>query len=612
MSTHITADPTATGTAVFPSRPEWLTLSAALSDEVPLIADREGIVVTIAPGAGAGAPACFYPALDLIELDGDRIKIDPATAKPSDPSDRARYAGAWGAFTHECGHAKHSTWKTPDGTPPHVAEAAWLLEEARMEAAHVRRRPDDRHWLRASTKEIVAADLFADPSTPPTMTKPDAARSAALLLGRVDAAILTHKETAPLAAVAEQILGADTLRKLRVLWRKALRTADDDADTMIELGRKWCDIVGNDPDPAPDPTGDPSALSDAVNAVLGNVARAVAKHRPPRDPAARAARQRARESAAAAAAHEAREKVFNTDGPRDGDTETAGTRQPTAQERAAARALGRALTTAGIRDRVTVKSTSPVPPGRLRMRGALAADAQRAAGAIPTAQPFTRTTRTPVPTPPLRVGIACDVSGSTRAVTESVASTAWIIANAARHTTTPTQTSTVIFGNHVRPITRPGTIPTEVTLFHARDDWEDIPTALDALDGALGLSRPDAARLLVVVSDGQYRDQPRIDGQKRLDRLRATGCAVLWLTLGDRDTPLAGATVHRLIHHNLQTIAHPSGTVILYCSCMWLKECATPADADTEAAHHLATAPPATDIATAIGRAATAALRAAR
>ena len=46
------------------------------------------------------------------------------------------------------------------------------------------------------------------------------------------------------------------------------------------------------------------------------------------------------------------------------------------------------------------------------MRGALAADAQRAAGAVPTAQPFTRTTRRSVPTPPLRIRIACDVSGS--------------------------------------------------------------------------------------------------------------------------------------------------------------------------------------------------------
>ena len=38
-----------------------------------------------------------------------------------------------------------------------------LLEESRIEAAHTRRRPDDRHWLRAATTELILADL-----TPPT------------------------------------------------------------------------------------------------------------------------------------------------------------------------------------------------------------------------------------------------------------------------------------------------------------------------------------------------------------------------------------------------------------------------------------------------------------
>ena len=68
------------------------------------------------------------------------------------------------------------------------------------------------------------------------------------------------------------------------------------------------------------------------------------------------------------------------------------------------------------------------------MRGALAADAQRAAGALPTAEPFTRTTRRAVPTPPLRLGIACDVSGSMVEFAGPVASAAWILAHAARHT----------------------------------------------------------------------------------------------------------------------------------------------------------------------------------
>ncbi|WP_027946980.1 VWA domain-containing protein [Amycolatopsis taiwanensis] len=562
MSTHLATDPAATGAAVFPTHPEWLTLSAALAEEVGVIADREDLLVSIAPGAGGGAPACFYPARALIEVDGTHLGVDPATVNPANLSDRPRYATTWGLLTHECGHAKHTAWEPPKDAPPAVVDAAMLLEEPRMEAAQIRRRPDDRHWLRASARGIVAADLhlFADPARAPQMTRTDAARAAALLLARVDGGILTRVEADPLARVIDNVLGAD-LGKLRAVWRKALHTADNDGEAMLDLGRQWCEIVGTDPNTPPNPgaapdqssspnsssTPSPSPLAGAIAAVLDTVASKVASEKAPEDPATRAAAAQARENIAKKIADQAARSVFGvTPGSRKGRTACTGTRPPTTEERTAARVLARALSTAGIRDRVAVKTTSIVPPGRLRMRGALAADAQRAAGALPTAEPFTRTTRTPVPTPPLRLAIACDVSGTMGWARDHVASAAWILANAARHTTVPAQTATVIFGDRVRPLTMPGKAPAVVTEFASNDNWEDIPTAIDALDGALGLSTPGAARLLVIVSDGRYRDQPRRDGQKKLNRLRANGCAVLWLTTRDTDTPLDGATVHRL------------------------------------------------------------------
>ncbi|WP_205856366.1 VWA domain-containing protein, partial [Phytoactinopolyspora endophytica] len=175
----------------------------------------------------------------------------------------------------------------------------------------------------------------------------------------------------------------------------------------------------------------------------------------------------------------------------------------------------------------------------------LTREAQRAAGAIPTAEPFTRTTRTAMPAPPLRLGIACDVSGSMHPFTAHVASAAWILAHAAHHTHVPADTATVIFGHHVHPVVHPGKAPATVTEFAARDNFEAIDDAIDALDGALGLSRPEAARLLVIVSDGRYRAEPRKQGQRRIDRLRATRCAVLWLTPDTPSSdPLDGTTVH--------------------------------------------------------------------
>jgi nitric oxide reductase NorQ protein len=40
----------------------WLAFSAKMTGQVPAIADRADLTVTVAPGAGRGAPACFVPA----------------------------------------------------------------------------------------------------------------------------------------------------------------------------------------------------------------------------------------------------------------------------------------------------------------------------------------------------------------------------------------------------------------------------------------------------------------------------------------------------------------------------------------------------------------------
>jgi hypothetical protein len=584
MTAHLIADDTTPVTTPDPATiaPGWLTLSAALTDEVPVIADREDLLVTVAPGAGHGAPACFLPAHATIELDGTHLAgVDPATATPHRTSDRTRYATAWGLLTHECAHARHTRWQPSPEAPPGAVAAALLLEESRIEAKQIRRRPDDRHWLRASATNLILADTHADdPAHAPQMTPRDAAQAAALLLARTDGGILTRTETAPVVRAVHAVLGPDTLAQLRAVWRTAHTVTDDDTQAMIDLGRRWCGILGTAPEhpDQPDPShagepshgpgtptpSSPSPLAEAITASLRKVARDVAREPVPTDPATKAAAAKATENAAAQTATKAAHEVFTVGGPRTGHTTTAGTRPPTTAERTAARVLARALSTAGIRDRVATKTTSPTPPGRLRMRGALAADAQRAAGALPTAEPFTRTTRTTVPTPPLRLGIACDVSGSMKHLAGPVASTAWILAHAAHHTTTPADTATVIFGHHVRPITRPGTAPTQVTEFTADDNYEDIPTAIDALDGALGLSRPGAARLLVIISDGHYRGDPRRDGQQRLDRLRAAGCAVLWLTTDTTDTPLDGATVHQLTDPaaTARTIGHAATTAL--------------------------------------------------
>ena len=113
---------------------EWLRLSAAFTDAVTDLTDREDLTVQCAPGLGQGAPGCFVPDLATIELDGRHLRLDPATCDPSWPADRDRYPALWGVLTHEAAHATHTRWAVPDGAPAAAADAAMALEESRIEA----------------------------------------------------------------------------------------------------------------------------------------------------------------------------------------------------------------------------------------------------------------------------------------------------------------------------------------------------------------------------------------------------------------------------------------------------------------------------------------------
>jgi hypothetical protein len=540
----------------------WLRLSAALTAQAETLTGRDDLTVTCAPGAGHGAPGCFIPALATIELDGTHLGQAPSTCNPRRPSDRERYPALWGVFLHESAHVRHSHWHTrvaptlgapaPSGedggaTSAHL-EAATMLEESRIEAVHLRDRPADRRWLRASATQLILADFTtpparateADTATPQAaMTPWEAARAAALLLARVDAGVLEAEETAGLAATITTVVGPSRLSALSALWHIAHTTADEDHEAMLDLGRRWCTLLGTPPEePPPRPeeeeeenageSSGPTPLAEAITAALTAVAQADAPPTPaasgPSRADARAAEHAARRRAARAAG-----SVF-TPGGAGGPDRTTGTRAPTPAEQAAARTLARHLKAAAHRERITTTTTSATPPGRLRMRGALAAQAQRAAGAIPPAEPFTRTTRRHTPTPPLRLGIACDVSGSMRELAAPIASAAWILAKAAA-SVPDARSATVTFGRNVQPITYPGKTPTRVRQFKAIDPYEKFCDAVDALDGALQLTRTGAARLLVIVSDGIFCEDERTGGQQRITRLTGHGCAVLWLAL---------------------------------------------------------------------------------
>lgn len=544
-----------------PQAGHWLRISAALTARLPELAGREDVLVTCEHGTRSGAPAAFFPTTAKLEIDaGLFAPLNPATIDPNRPGDEDKYPVAWGAFTHEAAHAAHSRWNTPPplrGTA--LDTAAALLEESRAERAHLGRRPSDRRYLRSAVRALIMDDFTHQTPT----DRWQAATAAALILARRDAGILDDDETQALQNMVTGILGKNLLATLSAIWRAAHTTDDQDTQAMLEHARAWCDALGTDsrkPEPVLDPIGRPGELAEAI----GKVVAAVEAHEATRTAAqarVEAARTAHKQAKAAQAAHarqtaETAKQVFGPGSKpytpqgrargRRGRSPVTGTRPPTAGEKAAAGRLARTLRTAAYRERTTTIIASTAPPGRLNMRQALARDAQKAAGAVPTATPWMRSIHRAGQQPPLRVGIAVDVSASMSVATEPLASAAWIMARATALTATDSRTATVTYDLSVTAITAPGRTPTCVSEFAATGSGHSLAEAIDALEAGLDLTHSGAGRLLVIASDGRYRPTEAIPAAARITALRATGCAVLWLAFAPDPRPLPGVTVLEL------------------------------------------------------------------
>ncbi|WP_435127252.1 hypothetical protein [Actinacidiphila sp. bgisy144] len=538
----------------------WLRVGAELGDRLVALSGREDLLVTCRPGTRSGAPAAFFPTLGEVEFDARLFApLKPHEIHPRIVGDEERYPAAWGVVVHEAAHAAHSVWTPPAGADPRVVEAALLLEESRIEGAHLITRPTDRTYLRTSARTLVMPDI----AHPTLQGIEHAASVAALILSRRDVGILDAGETQAVADLCEQVLGADLLANLTRIWTAAHQCADHDAQSMLAHAQDWCDALDAAAPALPVPEDLSDLLSAAAAVVLDSMdandaadlaARAAADN-------AVAAQSRAKATTRAQQADQRRKaaatakSVFNTRGttvspdgtPAPYGTPVTGTRKPTAAEKSAAARLSRALRAAAYRERTEERTTSPTPPGRLNMRAALARDAQRAAGSVPTAEPFTRTRRRSSPTPPLRVGIAVDVSASMRAACAPVASAAWIVARAAALTDPDSRTATIAYDTHLTAVTRPThRAPERVTTFGANGRSHNLAKALDALDHGLELSRPGAGRLLMIVTDAIYTPDETAQAVTRVKQLTTAGCAVLQLTLTARSQHLPGTTLLHL------------------------------------------------------------------
>lgn len=543
---------------------KWLKVGSQINVLVNEWAERDDIVTFVGEGAGHGAPACFVPAIAEMEVAVDKAFGD--TANPEfigDLSKRAvqfDHAVAMGAVMHEAFHARHSTLDLLKG----IAEVkdgfarglcTWF-EETRIESRAIKALPANRAFLRSCALRLVIGDLKEDDDFAANGVQ-SFSQLILLTLARVDAGVLDSDDVELVQDAAVKLFGEDILKSLRSVWIRAQAHADDrDCKPFEILAEEWIEILkesGNDP--KDDKSEIPDWLKDLLESMLGeddgdgdenegkgaggSVLEKMADstetdaQSEANDQAIREVMEKIAESKKAAAA-EAKDhskeasKMFSRGtgpGPACTSSRLVEERLPSAAERRAAVALSKQLEKARYRDRIVIKRSSLIPPGRLNARKAVAAAEQRGRGAEVTSDPWTRKQRKHTEDPSLTVGVLVDISGSMGGAMNPMASTAYVLSEATRRV--QGKCAMVYYGNDAFPVLRPGQHMDKVQVYSAPDGTEVFDKGFRALNGALNLLNSTGARLLVIVSDMYYTGW---EGERTvywMNRCRTAGVAVV-------------------------------------------------------------------------------------
>jgi hypothetical protein len=419
--------------------------------------------------------------------------------------------------------------------------------------------------------------------------------NAQLTLGRIDAGVLESSDVSALRDVFEQLFGDELLAKFRSIWIRAQAIREDGTlGNMTELAQEWIDLLVES-EMIPDPTkrkgepggtgtgtggsgGEPSeegesggvgdegeeneggmaiseelaqaladALSEAADVAEIEALGAIADEQEARDWADQVA-ARGKDAAEERDHKGTAAKVFGKGtGPGSGATSSrlVETRKASGPERAAAVKVAQLLERARYQERLVTDVASVLPPGRLRSRAMVQAGAERARGAMQTAEPWRAKHRKHVDDPTLQIGVMCDISGSMYAAMEPMGVLAWVFAEASRRI--GAKVAQVYYGNSVFATLRPGEYQPDVRVYSAPDGTESFDQAFKALDGTLNLLHGSGARLLVISSDMYYTGPQTHAARKWIKRLTDAGVAVLimgygGIEYGDAYTKL-GATI---------------------------------------------------------------------
>jgi hypothetical protein len=526
---------------------EWLGVGRDIGQLANKWSLRDDLVAYVGPGAGGPAPACYNPTTAEVE-----VNVDVAFGKGITPleigdisnrSTQYEFPKATGAIIHEAFHARFSGWSMPkayEELKNDEYKALILLEESRIEYQGVVASPKARAFLRSCAMEIVIGDTKDMENETQTQSLTNLV---GLVHARIDAGILDEHEVKDVTTIIEKQLGIDVVSKLRQVVRKAqLHDNHRDATELYPLAKEWAKIVRDTAKERGDENAGegvkiPKELLKAIMGALGEASGSVELNN-----FGELAEQEQSEDwkeevkAKASEANEQKEnevvaqKVFSkSSGPGQSNTNSTliESREPTFEELRASLIIGEALEKAKYRERDELQVSSIVPPGRLRSRAIVQNTAYRARGQMAQAKPFRRTVRKHTDEPTLNVGVMVDISGSMGSAMNPMATTAWVMSEAVNRI--QGNCAMVYYGNDVFPTLSAGQRLSKVNVYSASDGTEKFQKAFQALDGSLNLLHGTGARLLVIVSDGEYTPEENKRAREVMEKCKASGVAVLWL-----------------------------------------------------------------------------------
>lgn len=531
---------------------EWLAIGRDIGYLANKWSLRQDLVAYVGPGAGGPAPACYSPTQAEIEVNVDvAFGIGITPDKVGDITSRKtqyEFPKATGAIIHEAFHARFSQWSMPkafDELARDEYEALVLLEESRIEYQGALAMPNARTFLRSCAMEIVLGDMNEGLET---LSQTQALTNlVGLVFARIDAGILDEYEVMPITEKIISELGIEVVDELREIARKAqLHSNHKDATELYPLAKEWARIVrelakerGDD---KPNTQGGfgmpvPKEIAEAIMEALSEVAEEVMANnfgemaeQEQREDWKEQVQAKASDAKEQAENREVAQQVFSkSSGP--GSVRTNSKliekRTPTTDELIASTRIGQYLDKAKYRERDEVELASIVPPGRLRTKAVLQNKALRSKGVMTQVEPFKRTFRKHTDDPTLNVGIMVDISGSMGGAMEAMATTAWVMSEAVNRI--QGNCAMVYYGNDVFPTLKAGQRLKEVSVYSAEDGTEKFAKAFSALDGALNLLHGNGAKLLVVVSDGDYTHEEKAKCKDIVAKCKEAGVAILWL-----------------------------------------------------------------------------------